>query len=155
MNEFVARKLGEVLAFSQVGTETVERAKSALSEAFPDLDSIEGSLRSHAGSVEELAKSSDVWDKTSAKAEATGKKLRAMRDLYLAKPEDWDNPSELLEWLGFFEGAALAHWKLVLGAARKLEHDALATLSEEAVEFHDDILLSVGEGLSDVGAERA
>jgi hypothetical protein len=48
------------------------------------------------------------------KANGTGTKLMKMRDIYIA--DQWRKPSEIAEWLGFFEGAAYVHWNLVDGA---------------------------------------
>lgn len=154
MNEFIAKKLGEVLAFNSIGTETFEKGRTALIAALGEerfLD-IEDKNRLHGKEIMRIATDEGIIDITLAKASKTQDKLRAMRDLYVA--DQWDNATELMEWSGFFEGAAIVHWALVCGAAEGLNHDALLTLAEEAVNWHTELLeLAEGE-LHTTGASR-
>src|SRR6266540_2655870 len=121
LNEFTARKLGEVLAFSRVGAETWKQAHPAFNVPDSGADTISNLVRdlnAQAKQLEELAAEVEVAAITLTKAESTGNKLRQMRDLYIG--DAWDNPAELLEWSGFFEGAAVVHWSLVVGAAESI-----------------------------------
>ncbi len=155
MNEFAAKKLGEVLAFNRVGTETLEKGRAALVEALGEekiLD-MEEKNRIHGEEVMRIATEAGVIDTTLAKADKTGEKLTQMRDLYVG--DQWDNATELLEWSGFFEGAAIVHWGLIKGVAEAINDENLMTLAEESVNWHYE-LLEMAEGqLETKGADKA
>lgn len=155
MNEFVAKKLGEVLAFNQVGTDTLEHGRTALVAALgaEKVADMEEKNRIHGEAVIKIATEASVIDITLAKAAKTGEKLKKMRDLYVA--DQWDNATELMEWSGFFEGAAVVHWALVRGAAEALSNDELLTLAEEGVNWHYELIeLAEGE-LGSTGQSKA
>ena len=155
MNEFTSKKLGEVLAFSQVGTETMEKARKAYESIFgAELETILNENSRHGESIEAIAAEHSVAETVHKKLDGTGTKLRKMREIYLASPEDWENPSEILEWMGFFEGAAFIHWKLVRGAAEASGNESLAKLAEEASNFHDRLISEAASKLMHVGQER-
>lgn len=155
MNEFVAKKLGEVLAFTRVSSETIEKGRAALVAALGEekiLDMQEKN-RMHGEGIMKVATDAGVIDTTLAKADKTSEKLRAMRDLYVG--DQWDNATELLEWSGFFEGAAIVHFGLVRGAAQALDHAALSIIAEEGVDWHYELLeMAVGE-LQTKGQDKA
>lgn len=155
INEFVAKKMGEVLAFNRVGTETLEKGKSALIEALGQetiLDQEEKN-RIHGEEIIRIATDAGVIDITLAKADKTEEKLRAMRDLYVG--DQWDNAVELLEWNGFFQGAAIVHWALVRGAGETLDHEALVTLANEGVNYHSELLDQSESELGQEGGDKA
>lgn len=155
MNEFVAKKLGEVLAFNQVGTDTFEKGKDALVAALGEekfLDILEKN-RIHGEAVMRIATDGGMIDTTLEKAAKTGEKLKAMRDLYVG--DQWDNATELMEWSGFFEGAAIVHWALVRGAAEGMNSEELLTLSEEGVNWHYEVLEMAEGELGSTGQNRA
>lgn len=155
MNEFVAKKLGEVLAFTSVGTDTIERGRAALVEALgaDKVQEMEEKNRLHGETVMKVATEAGVIDTTLAKAAKTEDKLKAMRDLYVG--DQWDNATELLEWSGFFEGAAIVHWNLVKGCAQALDNENLLLLCQEGVTWHYE-LLEMGESeLEQEGADKA
>ncbi len=155
MNEFVAKKLGEVLAFTRVGSDTLEKGHTALVEALgPDrvLD-MEEKNRIHGEEIIRVATDAGMIDTTLAKATKTEDKLKQMRDLYVG--DQWDNATELMEWSGFFEGAAVVHWALVRGAAEGMNNEGLMTLAEEGVNWHYELIeLAEGE-LHLTGGDRA
>lgn len=152
MNEFTAKKLGEVLAFCQVGAETLEKGKQAFAEALPEqnIDELISSLNDQAQQIDSLTENKEV---TLTKAEGTGKKLRAMRDLYVG--DEWDNPAELMEWSGFFEGAAVVHWDLVIGASEALNNEELKSLAMTGHSFHHDMFHAASNALKAIGATKA
>jgi len=155
MNEFVAKKLGEVLAFNQVGTDTFEKGKTALiaaigEERFADA---EDKNRIHADAIIKIATDAGMIDITTEKAAKTGDKLKAMRDLYVG--DQWDNATELMEWSGFFEGAAVVHWALVRGAAEGMNNETLLELANEGVNWHYELLELAESELSTTGQDRA
>lgn len=155
MNEFTAKKLGEVLAFCRVGAETISRGQKAMEEALGNdgVSYVLSGLESQAKTIESIAQEGDSSEITLKKAEATGKKLSAMRDLYVG--DEWDNPTELMEWHGFFEGAAIVHWELVMGSGIGLANTELQNLAKEAVNFHKSLLDQVSEILRTTGSTRA
>jgi hypothetical protein len=155
MNEFAAKKLGEVLAFNRVGTETIEKGRVALVEALGEekIVDMEEKNRIHGEEVMRVATEAGVIDTTLAKADKTADKLTQMRDLYVG--DQWDNATELLEWSGFFEGAAIVHWNLIKGVAQALNDENLLTLAEESINWHYE-LLEMAEGeLETKGQDKA
>ncbi len=153
-NEFTAKKLGEVLAFARVGVETMEKGRGGLNQVWEDnLNDFITQQKEQATQIEAVAQTAGVSDVTMAKAEGTSGKLRSMRDMYVG--DEWDNAAELLEWLGFFEGAAVVHWKLVLGAAETVQDEVLTTLAQDGHGLHTGLLARVQESISVVGSERA
>lgn len=155
MEQFAAKKLGEVLAFARVGAETIERGRAALDKTF-GAENMEGFLetnRKQAEKIEELARKMGVAEITLPKSEKTGEKLRAMRELYL-KEDDWQDAAELMEWLGFFEGAAVIHWRLVEGAVEKSGERELIDLAAQGAATHAGALEKVGEEIHSLARER-
>lgn len=157
MNDFTAKKLGEVLAFARVLALTLDRGGEALAQAIAqnDLEDIRTANEQHIKTLETGEPYSDVRDALLAKADKTAKKLTAMQDLYLADEDDWDDPAELMEWLGFFEGAAMVHWNLVIGAAHSVGKKDLTDLAESGVDLHTNFLVIVANAIQAHGAERA
>lgn len=155
MNEFSAKKLGEVLAFAIVGIETFERGRHALEQGLGahEYTRMRLAFEKQKMQLESIAKESNVLDIVNKKVEGTGKKLRAMRDLYI--DEEWDNFTELLEWHGFFEGAAIIHWELVIGVANTLNHASLTTLAKEALTFHNGFLNKDASLIREVGLKKS
>ncbi|MDB5255298.1 MAG: hypothetical protein JWL92_674 [Candidatus Nomurabacteria bacterium] len=154
MNEFVGKKLGEVLAFCRVGTDTLEKGRPALVEALSEetVADMEEKNRMHGEEVMRLATEGGVIDTTLTKATATEEKLKKMRDLYVG--EQWDNATELMEWSGFFEGAAIVHWALIRGVAAGMDHEELLSLTEEGVNWHYE-MIELAEGhLETIGTDK-
>lgn len=155
MNEFIAKKLGEVLAFNRVGANTLEQGRAALLAALGQEKVIDMQEKNHMHGEEVMRVATDagIIDVTLAKAAATETKLKAMRDLYVG--DQWDNATELMEWSGFFEGAAIVHWALVRGAAEGLNHDGLLILAEEAITWHYELLELAESELGATGQSKA
>jgi hypothetical protein len=155
VNEFVGKKLGEILAFAEVGAETWERGQESLAlvlGADVVADVIARSFE-HARTIRSMAEELGTSEVTLKKLEGTGKKLREMRDLYVG--DQWHNPVELLEWSGFFEGAAVVHFALVRGAGEGLDHEGLTELGTEGADFHQQILDKAEGELHSVGQNRS
>ena len=156
INEFIAKKLGEVLAFAEVGIETLERGQegfaSVLGKSAPE--KMLETNKEHSALLKKIAADDKQFGSvTLAKSIKTGEKLRKMRDLYVG--DEWDNGVELLEWSGFFEGAALVHWQLVLGAAQGIKNKDLEKLAREASLFHEAFLKTAGDFLHKTGEKRS
>lgn len=154
MTEFSARKLGEVLAFSRVGAETMEKGRSALETVF-GADTVGSLIETHkaqAAGIEKAAADAGMAEVTMAKAEGTGGKLRNMRDMYVG--DEWDNPAELMEWLGFFEGAAVVHFSLVKGSGEALGNDEVKALADAGTDFHNRILHDVVRNIADYAKKK-
>lgn len=154
MNEFTAKKLGEVLAFTRVGNDTIEKGRTALVEVLGEekVADMEDKNRIHGEECLRLATEGGMIDTTLAKAEKTENKLKQMRDLYVG--HQWDNATELMEWSGFFEGAAVVHFALIRGIGEGSNNEALSLLAEEGIATHYELLeLAEGE-LHAVGQDR-
>lgn len=155
MDTFSAKKLGEVLAFSRVGVDTLDKGGAALARVLGE-SSVEGLRKGHEQHIEAIEKAAEAAEEDSKqttfdKAKATGEKLENMRELYL-QGDDWNDPVEVMEWLGFFEGAAIVHWSLVQGAAAALDESDLAELAEQGVAFHREFFDTIAEKIQ--GANR-
>ncbi len=155
MNEFTAKKLGEVLAFTRVALDTISRGKEALVQhlgAERVLD-MEEKNKLHNETILASVQAAGVDSITETKAQKTAEKLTRMRDLYVG--DEWDNATELMEWSGFFEGAAIVHWALVRGAAEALGDEQLLTLAQEGVTYHYELLELAESELASIGQTRA
>lgn len=104
-----------MLAFCDLGIETFERARSVLEPAFGkgEYQAFLDDLKSDKERIEVMADNKSVLSEVTAKAERTSEKIRTMRDTYVG--DRWDELPEVLEWLGFFEGAAIVHFSLIEG----------------------------------------
>jgi hypothetical protein len=155
MNEFTAKKLGEILAFSEVGAETFKMGQTALAEQLGTETAVDyiGKCVVHGEAIKKIAEDNGMLDTVLTKLEGTGKKLRAMRDLYVG--DQWDNAVELMEWSGFFEGAAVVHFALVKGAAEAIVDERLMLLAEEGMNMHYEMLDRAESELNSVGQARA
>lgn len=154
MNEFGAKKLGEVLAFSIAGIEIFERAESALSPLFAEFyaETLQSFIEQKE-MVEGLAKELETEEITLKKAEGTKGKLIGMAEAYIG--DAWDDPAECMEWLGFFEGAAIVHWKLVEGVAEEIQSDTLRDIADRGINLHKDVLSLVEDKIKEYGAKKS
>lgn len=155
INEFVAKKIGEVLAFTQVAADTIEKGREALIEALGS-ERVEDMLeknRIHGEELIRIATDGGTIDITLAKAKKTEDKLMQMRDLYVG--DQWDNATELMEWSGFFEGAAVVHWALVRGAAEDMNEEGFLILAQEGVNYHYELLELAESELGSVGQNKS
>lgn len=143
MDERMARKVGEVKAFTVLGIELFEKGKDALAVAFGagTIDSTVEKLSNQLLQIDEAMKQTEFADLTDEKCKKTKVKVGGMADTYIG--DAWDDATELCEWLGFFEGAALVHWSLVQGKAEvaKLEH--IVALCQEGKNLHQELLQTV------------
>lgn len=106
-NDMYAKKLGEVHGFAKLGLEFLDRGGVAATTAFGQsvCDAMRQQLQLQLECIGDTANAD--------KAERTLAKLRAMMEHYIG--DEWNNPTELLEWSGFYFGAAGVHWHLVAG----------------------------------------
>lgn len=148
MDQKFAKKLGEVLAFERATKDLFEKGAEGLSQVLsPEvMGQALRSSESRASQLEEWATGADIAETVLAKAEATGSKLTSMRDMYVQ--DRWDDGVELMEWLGFFEGAAIVHWELVRGGAQSFELETIEGLANDALKFHEKLLNGVREKIS-------
>ncbi len=155
MNEFTAKKLGEVLALTEVGEETFNKGQKAF-ESVLGKEKVSEALKvlsSQKDLIHALADRAGVLESVLTKLEKTGEKLRKMRDLYVG--DEWNNPTELLEWSGFFEGAAVVHASLLQGAAEEIGHSELKALALQCFNFHKDLFDQAIELLHATGRKKA
>jgi hypothetical protein len=154
MNEFQAKKLGEVLAFAKVGVDTMEKARNSFVEIFGSeaIGTFTAKNQEHIDAIHVIATREQVADIVNTKAEGTGTKLMKMREVYIG--DQWEKPSEIAEWLGFFEGAAYVHWNLVDGAGEALHVDGLKILADDAVASHKSLLEQASNYLKELGKTK-
>jgi hypothetical protein len=154
MTEFQAKKLGEVLAFAEVGLDTIKLGQASFEEIFGK-ESVKGFIKKnqmHIDLIQIMSKREKAYEIVSAKAKGTGTKLMKMREVYIA--DQWKKPSEIAEWLGFFEGAAYVHWNLVDGAGESMHVEDLKQLADEAITFHKSILEKASNFLKQLGKTK-
>lgn len=153
MNEFMAKKLGEVLAINQVGLETYERASETLISALGEatVKDTQSTLALHNDSINNIAAEYDVLSIVLEKAIKTKNKISGMRDTYIG--EKWDDIAELMEWSGFFQGAAVVHWGLIQGIAETITHEGLLLLSNESLTLHTKLLDMAKNELVSIGQQ--
>jgi hypothetical protein len=143
----------EVLAFSITGLSLFEKGESALQEVFQDqYKEIVTTFSKHADAIHTLSEELNIDEITIPKSEKTKEKLLSMANMYVG--DEWDNPAELMEWLGFFEGAAIIHWQLVLGAGEGLSHEKIKSLSTDAITFHQTLLSTISQLIKTYAQEK-
>lgn len=154
MNQFTARKLGEVCAFLQLNIDTYERAHQALTSVIdsPVYMSFMDAHKQIHQRIVTLSTEQDSHTTVTEKADATYKKLATMRDAYIG--DEWENPTEIYEWQGFAGGAGSAHAALVLGAAEASDNKTLAVLAKDAFNLLHDHLHDAQEYLATIGKQR-
>lgn len=153
MNEFSARKLGEVLAFCNAGIEIFKKGEGALKGLLnEEYQQTINTLQEQAIEIESIANQAGVWEVTSKKAEGTKNKLLSMSEMYIG--DEWDNPTELMEWFGFFEGAAIMHWELVEGSGQGLKDEHLESLANKNIEFHRNLLDKFGDLIKEYAVKK-
>lgn len=155
MNEFCAKKLGEVLAFASVSLDTAERGHKAMVTILGDsglADFIDNNKK-QIETINQIANEYKVTDIVNKKLAGTGEKLKKMRDLYIG--DEWDNPTELLEWSGFFEGAAIVHWQLVVGISRGLNNDTIGDLAQKTLIARQALFALVEKKLNEFGEAKS
>ena len=96
-----------------------------------------------------IAKNEDIETPVLTLADEIGVKLSRMREEYIQ--DNWDEPAELLEWLGFFEGGAIVRWGLVRGISEKYAIGDLQQLSQHASLFYNQLLQRTMKDLHDFG----
>jgi hypothetical protein len=147
MDERMARKIGEVKAFTLLGIELFEKGKGALEDVIGQnvLEDTITKLTSQLQQIDEVIEKSEFAEAVNEKAAKTKAKVGAMADAYIG--DAWDDPTELCEWLGFFEGAAIVHFSLVFGLSGKANLPVIQKLTDEGVLFHQSLLHKVTQAI--------
>jgi hypothetical protein len=151
MTEKAAKKLGEVLAFSYASNDLMQNGHEGLTKVF-HADTVLQLKNRHinlAQTIKEIAAKHEVLDIVTAKADKTHVKLNDMANLYIK--DEWDNPAELLEWGGFFVGAAIVHWQLVAGVAEQMKDDQLSELSEKCITEFKNLFTEIEKEIKKIG----
>lgn len=118
MNKFIAGKMGEVLAFARIGADTLTKGKKGFAKMLKksEIQFIGRFFKTLEAQVLILAKEEGAVAGVEKEAAKAQKKVTTMRNTYIGRK--WDETDELLEWMGFYTGAALVHWYLIAGAAK-------------------------------------
>jgi hypothetical protein len=155
MNDFSAKKLGEVLAFNRIGEDNIQKASATLTGALGDekvMDMGE-KFRMHGEEILRIATDAGVVDTTLAQSVTDEQKLKTMRTDYMG--DRFDSDTEVFEWLGFFHGALIAHFGVLKGIAQGLEHEGLSMIAEEGVNWNYEMLEQVESELESRGQDNA
>lgn len=155
MNEFVAKKLGEVVAFAKMGNDTINKAKKAFGEFLSDADMNEAIQKAEKQIDEILAFATEknIIDSVKAEAEKTAAKIEKMRDAYVEN--NWEDASVVFEWWGFFGGAAIAHWNLVKGIGEAVEIDSFVQIAYNAIAYHENLYDTATSLLAEIGRNKS
>jgi hypothetical protein len=145
MNERMARKMGELKAFCMLGQELFQKGGAALENAFGKEKVIEiiAALSKQEEEIDTFIQTTEFADAMNEKAEKTRTKVGGMAETYIG--EAWNDATELCEWLGFFEGAAIVHFSLVYGKAEKVSLSEVMSLTKAGMEFHQNLLENITE----------
>lgn len=155
MNPFILEKIGEVLALARVGSDTCIKGKAAF-EKILDTEEVSTLHESFIQLEKDIlifefdTDERTVIDNSAKEAEI---KITSMRDTYV--DGQWDAEDEVLEWMGFYTGAALVHWELLAGTADAIVHVELQELSYSALDLYQDIFVSDEEFLREIGSARS
>jgi hypothetical protein len=143
MDERMARKMGELKAFCMLGQELFQKGETALETAFgkEKVGEVISLLAKHQQEIETYMHATEFFDAMNEKAEKTRNKVGGMAETYIG--DAWDDPTELCEWLGFFEGAAIVHFSLVYGKAEKAHVSEVMELAKSGMELHQNLLSDV------------
>lgn len=147
MTDKKAKKLGEVLAFAVVGIDTFKKGRDGFKKVWSEseIDDLIKTNENHVSALEELIDSLENSEAGMKKSKATGKKLSSMRDMYIG--DEWDDPIELFEWFGFFQGAAVVHWSLIEGFAEKEGDEKMKETASEVLGYHRKLFEKVNESI--------
>lgn len=142
-----AKKLGEVLAFSEVGVDTFKKGREGFKKVWDEsyIDDLISINEEHVSSLKALINKLDESEAGINKSQATGEKLTSMRNMYIG--DEWDDPIELFEWFGFFEGAAIVHWSLIEGFAEKGDDSEMKEVASKALDYHRELFEKVNKSI--------
>lgn len=158
MNIFIEKKLGEVLAFTRLGADTMKKGRKGLLK-IERAGNIKKMDKTFAGFEKEILRvikkigSEGSVIQVEKNSKKTLAKLRKMRDTYIKGR--WDEEAEILEWLGFYTGASLVHWRIILGAGKSLSSPQLSSLARKAVKFYEGMFVTDERILEKIGRKSA
>ncbi len=140
------------MAFARIGSDTLEKGKESFLKMLDQggFSNMEKTFKDLEKKVREIAKEQDVEKEVEKESEETEKKVTEMRDTYI--DGKWNQESEVLEWMGFYTGASLVHWKLISGAAESMKFEELMTVSRQAIGFYNNLFVSDEQTLKNIGA---
>lgn len=155
MNEFVAKKLGEVHAFVSLVIDTYQRGEAGFlaamtQEVFTQEVSALTQLQAR---IESIANKENVQDTTLSKSAKTLGKITTARDAYVA--ERWDDTVELYEWSSFNAGAGSAHAHEVFAAGLTAGHPELTATMRACRNAFDALLADAKDYLYQEGVAHA
>lgn len=155
MNTFISQKLGEVLAFARIGDDTLKKGREGFLKMLDEkeMEGLNGKFTELGNKVADFASKEGVGDEVEKEAKETEEKVRKMRDMYI--DGNWNEESEVLEWMGFYTGAALVHWYLISGAGKSLGLSELESISKEAIEFYNSLFVTDEKTLQGLGASQS
>lgn len=151
MNEFTAKKLGEVYAFITLVLDTYHQGNPGFSKVF-DEDTLKQRIVVLASLRDELAQIVEGFGQSETmqtKSERTLSKITRARDEYI--DGRWDNLVELYEWFSFNAGAGGAHASEVVGASTAINNAEMIRTTKQIEAYFDDLLIECKEFLYKIG----
>ncbi len=154
MDEKLAKKTGEIKAFTLLGIELFQKSKTALEEVFGSdgVNQIVHDLETHLEKINTEIERTEFASIIEEKTQKTKEKVGGMEETYIA--DKWDDPTELCEWLGFFEGAALVHFNLVSALSVNKNLDTLTRIADEGTLFHHNLLDKIKDSIKKLASNN-
>ena len=146
----MAKKIGEIKAFCILGHNLFKKSENTLKKVFgkQKVEMITQDLLSCQQEIDIMLQNTDLYEVMNKKAVKTEAKVSKMADNYIG--DKWDDPTELCEWLGFFEGAAIVHFSLVFGKAKKAKLRDLEDLTRRGIRLHKTLLDDVTKAIQNL-----
>lgn len=130
-------KVGEIKAFTEVALKFLKKCDKTLSEVYGEVfvKNLQKEFSYLSREIVTFQKNSPESEAITQKSKKTEEKVTKMQEMYIK--EEWDNVTELTEWLGFFAGSAIVHWTLVMGRAQKSKNVKLVSLCQEGKKINE------------------
>lgn len=121
MDEKSFKKIGEAIAFARVCEDVLVKARKPLTEATslgsPWYEAVLGETIDTRKALDgwvESQKEGELDRISEQKALKTVAKIESMQSIYISE-EDFNDISEVVEWMGILFGGAYIHWAVVAG----------------------------------------
>jgi len=154
MNEKITKKVGEASAFAQVLEATYQANEKVMKELLgAKAGAVVKAAASQKTALQSLCDEAGTVSILKPKAEKTAEKITRMGEMYVGN--DWDDATEVLEWMSFFVGGAIVHWQLIAGAGEAMGHTALQRVADAGVVYYKELLDQLNMTATSIGAERS
>ena len=155
MNEFSAKRLGEILAFVDALLYTCDKGKGALTSILGEehLLEIVRISRSHKDSVHTISDRAKVLHSVMNKLEIKGDELNKLKDINIEN--DWENSTKVLQWLGYLEGMTILHASAFVGISVEIGHAELRSFADSYNTYHKELFNYITNLFHDISRDKA